>query len=126
MDAVTFIAKLVEALAWPIVALVLLVLLRPHFDRIIGLVKKVKYKEFEMTFGEATPAASQRLEQFWMPDGQHPDSENEVALRSWMRVNGLSGVSLTTLLNAAPLDAARRKAVEDLQLDQPGIGGESG
>ncbi len=124
MDVFTFIAKLADALAWPLVFLVLLIFLRPHFDRIIGLIKTVKYKGFEMTFGEATPAATERLEKFWMPDGQHPNLENAAALKAWMRINGLTGVSITALLNAAPLDAARRKAVEDLKLDQPSIGGD--
>ena len=126
MDAATFIAELVDALAWPIAAVVVLVLLRPQIDLMIGLVKTVKYKGFEVTFGEMTPVARESLEQYWMPDGQHPNPRNEVALKAWMRINGLTGASITTLLNAAPLEAARRKAVEDLKLDQPSTGGDGG
>ncbi len=126
MEVLRFIAKLADALAWPLVFLVLLVFLRPHFDRIIGLVKTVKYKGFEVTFGEMTPVARESLEQYWMPDGQHPNPRNAVALKAWMRINGLTGASITTLLNAAPLEAARRKAVEDLKLDQPSTGGDGG
>ena len=98
----------------------------PHFGQIIGLIRKVKYKEFEMTFGAATPAASAHLERFWMPDGRKPDAANEQRLRQWMRDNGLGGVSVTTLLNAGPLDQARQRAVADLGLTQVGEGGQGG
>lgn len=126
MDALQFIAELVKALAWPAVICILIVFLRPHFGQILGLIRTVKFKEFEMTFGETDSHASRALETFWMPDGKRPNPENQARLTGWMRDNGLDGVSVTTFLNAGPLDAARRRAMVDLGLEQHGNGGQSG
>ena len=129
MSVLEFIAQLIDALAWPAVVLAFVMFLRPHFGQILGLLRTVKYKEFEMTFGEATPGAGPILERYWMPDGSNRDAVNEARLRKWMQENGLGGVSITTLLNAGAFDRARRQAVVDLDLggcDQGGEGVASG
>ena len=136
MDGLTFASKLmdaftnlVDALAWPIVALVLFVLLRPRLVNLIELIETVTYKGAEVRFrgverapGDTAPRAKNLLEQFWRPGSQR-NLENEAKLRAWMRSEGIA-VSITAFLNAEHLDATRRKAVEELKLDQPSTGGD--
>ena len=127
MDILQFTAALVDALAWPVVAFALVFFMRPYFGQILRLIRAVKYKDFEATFGEdVTQATSQKLERFWMPDGRRPDAVNEARLKDWMEKNGLSSVSITVLLNAGPLEMARRRAAVYLGLDQASDGDQSG
>lgn len=50
MDALTFIAKLVEHLAWPATAVVAALLLRHELRRLLGLIKKLKAGPIEAEF----------------------------------------------------------------------------
>lgn len=136
MDDLTFASKvmdvivnLVDALAWPVLVLVLAILLRPQLGNLIGLIKTVKFKGVEVAFrgierapGDPALRAKNVLEQFWRPGSQR-NLENEAKLRAWMRSEGIA-VSITAFLNAEHLDATRRKAVEELKLDQPSTGGD--
>lgn len=126
MTPLEFIADVIGSLAWPVVLIVFLAFLRPHFSQILGLVRTVKFKEFEVSFGEAALDATSALEQFWMPDGQTPNALNEARLRSWLDENGLSDVSFTAFLNARPLEAARQRAKVELGLATGGDGGSGG
>jgi|SRR5450830_770052 len=56
MDALTFIAKLVDALAWPSVVVVVLIFLRKELPSIVRSLRKLKVKDIEMEFGEAAVA----------------------------------------------------------------------
>jgi hypothetical protein len=56
MDALTFIAKLVEALAWPLVVAGMLLYLRKELPTILRSLRKLKFKDVEMEFGEAAIA----------------------------------------------------------------------
>jgi hypothetical protein len=50
MDIFEFFAELVKAVAWPITTIVLAVLLRKPIVELIPLLRKLKYKEFEVEF----------------------------------------------------------------------------
>ena len=50
MDTLTFIAKLVEFLAWPTAAVIVVVLLRDELRRLLSLVKKLKAGPVEAEF----------------------------------------------------------------------------
>jgi len=56
MDVLTFIAKLVEALAWPLVVGGMLLYLRKELPTILLSLRKLKFKDVEMEFGEAAIA----------------------------------------------------------------------
>jgi len=53
MDWLTFISKLVEALAWPTSILITIWLFRRQIVQVLPQLRKVKYKDFEAEFGEA-------------------------------------------------------------------------
>ena len=137
MDRLTFastvmeaLVSLVDAIAWPIVAVCIIFLLRPPIAGLIGFIETVKYKGVEVAFrsverapGDQTPLPKDVLEQFWLPGGQR-SLENDAILRKWMNSKNIS-MSITAFLNAGNLDAARRRAVEELNLDQPNTGADS-
>ncbi len=56
MDWLTFIAKLVETLAWPAVVVGVLLLLRKELPSIVRSLRKLKFKDVELEFGEAAVA----------------------------------------------------------------------
>lgn len=53
MDWLTFVSKVIEALAWPSVVAGLLLYLRKDLPRLITSLRKLKFKEVEVEFGEA-------------------------------------------------------------------------
>jgi hypothetical protein len=53
MGWLEFIARIVESLAWPAALIILLLLLREHLLRIPSYIRKAKYKDFEITFGDS-------------------------------------------------------------------------
>jgi hypothetical protein len=52
MDWKTFVADLVKSLAWPCAAIAMVWLLRVPLGRLIRLLRKLKYKEFEAEFSQ--------------------------------------------------------------------------
>lgn len=119
--------RLVDVLAWPAIVLILCVLLRQPLSKLLGLIETVKYKGAEVAFRSDDRSfddigAKDLLSQFWRPNDQR-NLENEAKLRTWLQSHGIT-LSITSFLNAAHLDATRRKAVKELQLESTGAGGE--
>jgi len=58
MDWLTFIAKVVKALAWPGAFLAVFLVLRKEIPGIVRSLRKLKFKDFELDFGEAAKAVA--------------------------------------------------------------------
>ncbi|WP_211705776.1 hypothetical protein [Paraburkholderia aspalathi] len=56
MDWLTFVAKVVEALAWPGTVLALLLIVRKELPGIVRSLRRLKFKDVELEFGEAAKA----------------------------------------------------------------------
>jgi hypothetical protein len=52
MDALTFVSTMVSALAWPSVAIVVIMILRKPMAELLPLLRRLKYKDLEFKFGE--------------------------------------------------------------------------
>lgn len=52
MDWLTFITEILKAVAWPIVVIVTVIILRTPLGELLGLLRKVKFKEFEVEFAQ--------------------------------------------------------------------------
>ena len=52
MDVYTFLADLVKALAWPIVVIVIVFMLRKPLAGLIPLLQRLKFKDLELEFGQ--------------------------------------------------------------------------
>jgi hypothetical protein len=61
MDWLTFISKVVEATAWPVVACVCFFALKEQLLRLFPFLRRLKYKEFEAEFGEGVREVSEKL-----------------------------------------------------------------
>jgi hypothetical protein len=58
MDWLTFITKIVEALAWPGTVIVVLFLIRKELPEIARNLRKFKFKGVELEFGKAAEAVA--------------------------------------------------------------------
>lgn len=58
MDWLTFLSKIIEALAWPATALVLLFVIRKELPTIARSLRRLKYKDVELEFGETAKAVA--------------------------------------------------------------------
>ena len=58
MDWLTFISKVVEALAWPCAFLAVLLVIRKELPAIVRSLRKLKFKDVELEFGEAAKAVA--------------------------------------------------------------------
>lgn len=57
MDQLTFIAELTKALAWPVTAVLAVLLLRPVITKLIPLLQRLRYKDIELEFGRKVDQA---------------------------------------------------------------------
>jgi len=58
MDWLTFISKIVDALAWPGTLVALLLIIRKELPAIARSLRKLKFKDIELEFGEAAKAVA--------------------------------------------------------------------
>lgn len=58
MDWLTFLSKIVEALAWPGTLVVLLLIIKEELPNIARSLRKLRFKDFELEFGEAAKAVA--------------------------------------------------------------------
>ncbi|MBN3562236.1 hypothetical protein [Aliamphritea spongicola] len=58
MNHMQFIIELADKLAWPLVALVALVMLKRPLEDLLPLAKRLKYKDLEVEFGQVLQAVS--------------------------------------------------------------------
>jgi hypothetical protein len=58
VDWLTFISKVVEALAWPCAFLAVLLVIRKELPAIVRSLRKLKFKDVELEFGEAAKAVA--------------------------------------------------------------------
>lgn len=61
MDWLTFFSKIVEAMAWPVVVLLIFFGLRNRVLELFPFLRKLKYKDFEAEFGEGVREVSEKL-----------------------------------------------------------------
>ncbi len=62
MDCLTFVASLVESLAWPAVTLILAFALREHVSRLLGLVSKLRAGPIEAEFAREVQELQREVE----------------------------------------------------------------
>jgi hypothetical protein len=61
MDWLTFTSKIVEAVAWPFVVLLIFFGLKSKVFKLFPFLRKLKYKDFEAEFGEVVREISEKL-----------------------------------------------------------------
>lgn len=61
MDWLTFISKVIEAIAWPVVACICFFALKEQLLKLFPFLRRLKYKDFEAEFGEGIREVSEKL-----------------------------------------------------------------
>ena len=67
-----FVADVVKAIAWPIVVLFVVLLLRGQLDRVIGTTDKVSYGGFEISFSQTVGQIKKEIDQSIPPVEKDP------------------------------------------------------
>lgn len=133
MDWLTFVSKLAETLAWPVVALIVVALLRKEVRALLAILKKVKAgpveAEFEREINELKSAADAELPVVEQPATSNQNELEQLAqinpraaiIESWRRLElearkALSrlGISMNWRDAASPLAHARNLAKSTL------------
>lgn len=104
------IAKLISALAWPVVLIIALLLLRTSVRDFLATLSEVRLKGagFEASAQRRLnlDATSQKLHDFWKPEGK-VDRANVARITACMRQLGIGG-SVAWLINAGTADDRSR------------------
>lgn len=126
MDWMTFVAKLIESLAWPVAAVALVFLLRDDIRRLVPFIKKLKAGPVEAEFErevnalkEAAPLSAHGITVAKAPDAASKEFLLQLAelhprsaiLESWVRVEAAARAILarkaTSTATGAYIPAAR-------------------
>lgn len=99
MDSLTFIDNLISHLIWPITVITLFLLLRKELPNIIKSIKKLKYKDVELEFGDAIKAVAK-------------DAKDSVPISKSLQIAGESKESIETRLKAIAKLAPRAAILE--------------
>lgn len=76
MDVLTFLSELVKSLAWPVAAIVLVILLRKPIVELIPLLKRLKYKELELEFSLEVKELKAEVDAITKEKGEVPPSDS--------------------------------------------------
>lgn len=94
MDVLTFLSKVVEAIAWPGTVIILLAIMRKELPAIAKSLSRLKYKDIELEFGAATQAIADEVKQ------AVPPSEKEISL--FGHPQGAAQAKLEAIAELAP------------------------
>lgn len=100
MDWLTFVAHVVDALAWPLTILIIIAILRKPLSGLLPLLQRLKYKDFELEFGRHVEEVRQEVQsELPAPPGPsliQPDEEvierlagvspRSAVLEAWRRI----------------------------------------
>tara|TARA_R110002049_G_scaffold149213_1_gene312231 strand:+ start:362 stop:940 length:579 start_codon:yes stop_codon:yes gene_type:complete len=116
MDWLTFISKIVEALAWPGAFLAVLLVIRKELPAIARSLRKLKFKDVELEFGEAAKAVASQAKDA-VPPGKpnirlagQPKEEMALKLESIAELAPRAAILEAWLqVEAAAVDVVRKR-----------------
>ena len=114
MGVLGFVAEVIKSLAWPVTLLTCVLLLRRHLEKLIPLVRTVKYSDVEIRFGEEVAALAKSADAAAVP-AQAPAAEKD----KWEELMRMAEVRPRTAIRMAfrrvedaITDAARARNIE--------------
>ncbi|AWB65446.1 hypothetical protein C2869_02900 [Saccharobesus litoralis] len=127
MDWMTFTIKLMDILVWPIVVTAAVYALRQQLRHLIPFTKKLKYKDFEMEFGQELKAAKRDAEKAF-PEIKRDKKAMLIAsadsmpsasiMDAWREVDQVAEKLVLAKRPQADLDTNQRyKLIEDLLIE---------
>jgi hypothetical protein len=135
MDGLTFVARLVDALAWPSAVVISAAMLRPELVRLIRRVQKIKHKESEVDLAAGVETAKEeanRIPEFSVsPSGTETnrllrlaeDGPRGAILDAWLGVEeAMDTYAQRHGLEVAQRNSKRIEQIEMHDLDGPYLG----
>lgn len=122
MDVLTLVSELGKSLAWPVTTIVLVFLLRKPLIELVPLLKRLKYKEFELEFSQEVSELKAEVEAMAKEKGEDSpsvsaDSERLLSLVSfssraaimeaWLEVESAAVTTASSLWGQSPSDTFR-------------------
>ena len=93
MDWKTFIAEIMGALAWPVVAIFAIFILKDKLGELLPRLKKLKHKDTELEFIEGVTALAKHTDTLAKPEIESPDIKlNREVLRRLANISPRSAV----------------------------------
>ena len=92
MDWLTFIAQMTQALAWPVTAVVMVVLLRRPLARLIPLLQRLRYGPLELDFERRVAELAVEAERELPPEPRPGDNPAEARLLELAQVSPRAAV----------------------------------
>lgn len=126
MDVLTFIAEIVESIAWPVAVISALLVLKKDLPKIIGSLKRIKYKDVTLEFEEMALAVEQKTKNLPAPEAvDAPAAKSREALREELHGMVSSAprqaiIQAWLQLEASAIDAIRRSGVATVYTSMPG------
>jgi len=72
MDYVTFVAQLIDSLAWPTVVVIAVIILRNPLAKLIPLLRELTYKDFQLKFGHKLEELGAQADEAEIPQAPIP------------------------------------------------------
>ncbi len=121
MDGFTFISEIVKALAWPSALISLVFLLRKPIIELVPLMKKLKYKEFELEFSQEIQALQSEAIDALPKKDKHPlldmatskaldlvsYSTRAAIIEAWIELEAAAVETASSFWNQSPNDVFR-------------------
>lgn len=83
VDALTFIASLIDSLAWPSIVLAMVILLRKPIRDLLPLLKRAKYKDLDLVFGKELSELDAKADQACLPPSVEPTALKLESAEEW-------------------------------------------
>lgn len=116
MDWRTFLLDLINSIAWPIVVVIAVVILRKPLSNLIPLLRKVKYKDFEAEFGDKVAELRPIVKKEIPTPTSYREDRTDQVIEKLMHLTALSprAVVLESWrdVESSALDAAHRKELK--------------
>lgn len=75
MDILDFIASLIESLAWPVTLFLILFLFRKQVAGLLPLLRRLRYKDFELAFEKQVEEAQAKADREHLPQARELEDE---------------------------------------------------
>jgi len=79
MDWLTFISNTIKAISWPTAVIILVIILRRPLVRLLLLLRRLKYKDLELDFGERLEELEDQAEKADLPPQLPPPQKETIA-----------------------------------------------
>jgi len=118
MDWLTFLSKVLEALAWPTTVLVVIFLVRKELPSIARSLRRFKYKDVEFEFGESAKVVADEVKEALPPSEEVPIFPAQSQMDARARLDVIADLAPRAaileswlLVEAAAVDVIRKKKI---------------